>query len=108
MLLHPNVQKRAQAELDSVVGRERLPTFADRAALPYVEAVVKETLRWQPVVPLGAHISLAWRPPLRDIVYVAVPHCAMFDGEYNGYHIPKGALLFGNAWCVLPNRFPLR
>lgn len=57
MLLHPDAQKRAQAELDSVVGRERLPTFADRAALPYVEAIVKETFRWQPVTPLGMHDS---------------------------------------------------
>jgi cytochrome P450 len=53
MVLCPDVQKRAQAELDSVIGRDRLPTFEDRASLPYIDAIVRETFRWQPVVPLG-------------------------------------------------------
>jgi cytochrome P450 len=53
MVLHPDVQKRAQAEIDSVVGRDRLPTFEDRASLPYIDALLRETFRWQPVVPLG-------------------------------------------------------
>ncbi|KAF8874736.1 cytochrome P450 [Infundibulicybe gibba] len=52
MTLCPDVQQKAQAELDSVVGN-RLPDFADRDSLPYVNAVVKETLRWQNVVPLA-------------------------------------------------------
>jgi cytochrome P450 len=53
MMLYPDIQKRAQAELDSVIGRERLPTFDDRPRLPFIEAVCKECLRWQPVVPAG-------------------------------------------------------
>lgn len=53
MVLCPDVQKRAQAEIDSVIGRDRLPTFEDRASLPYIDAIVRETFRWQPVVPLG-------------------------------------------------------
>ncbi|EGO23206.1 hypothetical protein SERLADRAFT_350327 [Serpula lacrymans var. lacrymans S7.9] len=53
MVLYPHVQVRAQAEIDSFIGKERLPTFDDRHSLPYVEAVVRETLRWQPVGPLG-------------------------------------------------------
>ncbi|KAG1840424.1 cytochrome P450, partial [Suillus tomentosus] len=52
MVSYPHVQKRAQAEIDSVVGRDRLPTFEDRVSLPYVESVLWETLRWQPAVPL--------------------------------------------------------
>lgn len=53
MTLYPEAQKKAQAEIDAVVGRNRLPTLADRASLPYVEALVKEVFRWQPVGPLG-------------------------------------------------------
>jgi len=53
MLLHPDIQKKAQDELDSVIGRERLPTFEDRLRLPFVDAVYKETLRWRPIAPLG-------------------------------------------------------
>ena len=55
MTLYPEVQTRAQEELDRVVGRDRLPTFEDRAQLPYVSNVVKETLRWMPVSMLGTH-----------------------------------------------------
>jgi cytochrome P450 len=57
MTLNPDVMKRAQTELDSVVGRSRLPTFEDKEKLPYIRAIVKETLRWRPVGPLGE----AWR-----------------------------------------------
>ena len=54
MMLYPEVQKRAQSELDEVVGRDRLPTFEDRDRLPYIANVVKETFRWKAVAPLGA------------------------------------------------------
>jgi cytochrome P450 len=53
MVLYPDVQKRAQAKIDLVIGRDLLPTFEDRASLPYIDAVLRETLRWQPVGPLG-------------------------------------------------------
>lgn len=54
MVLYPSVQARAQAELDALVGRSRLPDFDDRPSLPYIEATLTETLRWNPVTPLGA------------------------------------------------------
>jgi cytochrome P450 len=54
MLAYPETQARAQAEIDAVVGRARLPTFADYPHLPYVRAMVKEVLRWRPVAPLAA------------------------------------------------------
>lgn len=57
MLHAPEVQKQAQRELDSVTGGRRLPTLSDRASLPYIDAVVKEVLRWQPVIPLGMHAT---------------------------------------------------
>ena len=53
MVLYPDVQRRAQAEIELVIGRDQLPTFEDRASLPYIDAVLRETLRWEPVVPLG-------------------------------------------------------
>ena len=72
MALHPAVQKRIQDEIDRVVGTDRLPTFEDRPSLPLVDAVVREILRWRPVVPL------------------AIPHTAIKDDVYKGYFIPKG------------------
>ncbi|KAJ7283455.1 cytochrome P450 [Mycena rebaudengoi] len=76
--LHPEVQAKAQSEIDTVVGNDRLPTFTDRGDLPYVEAIVKEVLRWNTVVPTG------------------VPHRATQDDIYEGYFIPKGSLVLAN------------
>ncbi|KAF8191496.1 cytochrome P450 [Mycena galopus ATCC 62051] len=74
MTLYPSVMRTAQAELDEVVGSERMPTFGDRANLPYIEALTKEVLRWRPVGPIG------------------IPRRAMKDDWYNGYFIPKEIL----------------
>ena len=54
-LLNPDIQTRAQSELDAVTGRERLPTIEDCPRLPYIEAMCKEVHRWQPIAPLGAY-----------------------------------------------------
>jgi cytochrome P450 len=59
MTLYPDVQRKAQAEIDQIVGNSRLPNFSDEGALPYVEAVLKETLRWHPVTPLGMFSYIA-------------------------------------------------
>jgi cytochrome P450 len=53
LVLFPQVQRRARAELDVVIGRDRLPTFDDRPRLPYIEALCKELMRWQMVTPIG-------------------------------------------------------
>ena len=53
LVLYPEVQKRAQAELDTVTTRDRLPSFDDRPRLPYVDALCRELLRWQVATPLG-------------------------------------------------------
>lgn len=53
----PEIQAKAQAELDAVVGRDRLPSFDDRANLPYINALCKELLRFNPPVPGGAFES---------------------------------------------------
>ncbi|OJA19807.1 hypothetical protein AZE42_12300, partial [Rhizopogon vesiculosus] len=83
MTLSPDVQKKAQAEIDAVVGPDRLPSFADRDSLPYVEALTKEVLRWNAVVPTG------------------VPHRVTEDDIHDGYYIPKGSLIIPNIWFML-------
>ncbi|KAJ7911356.1 cytochrome P450 [Mycena leptocephala] len=80
---YPEVQAKAQAEIDAVVGPNRLPTFEDRDSLPYIEAICKELYRWLPIVPL------------------AVPHRAMADDVYEKYFIPKGTLVIANVWKFL-------
>jgi cytochrome P450 len=53
MLIYPDVQRKAQAEIDRVIGEDRLPEIDDEPHLPYVQGVVNECLRWLPVTPLG-------------------------------------------------------
>jgi hypothetical protein len=57
MTLFPDVQKKAQAEINAVVGTDRFPSFEDRDSLPYIEALVKEVLRWNAVAPTGLRSS---------------------------------------------------
>lgn len=56
LALNPEAQRKAQLELDAVVGSDRLPSLEDRERLPYVSAIVKEVERWHTVAPLGTHI----------------------------------------------------
>ena len=53
MLLYPDAQERVRQEIDATLGKCRLPTFEDLGLVPYVDAVIKEGLRWQPIVRLG-------------------------------------------------------
>ena len=80
MSLYPEVQKKAQAELDAVIGPNRLPEFEDQQNLVYVNAVMKEALRWQVVLPFS------------------VPHKTMQDDEFRGYFIPAGTVILPNVW----------
>lgn len=61
VVLYPDEMKRAQAELDTVVSKDRPPTFEDQVRLPFVNAFVKELLRWKPVSPLGTFMNLPSR-----------------------------------------------
>ncbi|KAH6645425.1 cytochrome P450 [Truncatella angustata] len=79
MVLFPEVQKRAQAEIDRVCG-DRLPELDDN--LPYVRACVKETYRWMPTAILG------------------IPHAVTQDDYHLGYKIPKGAIIIPNVWAI--------
>ncbi|KAF8576117.1 cytochrome P450 [Ramaria rubella] len=83
MLFSPETQKKAQAELDSVVGMDCLPEFSDRESLPYINALCQEVLRWNPVAPLG------------------VAHRVTQDDVYGDYFIPEGSLVMGNSWGML-------
>ena len=80
MSLYPEVQKKAQAELDAIVGPNRLPNFDDRNSLVYVNAIVKESLRWHNVIPLS------------------IPHRTIEDDEIRGYFVPAGTTLIPNIW----------
>jgi len=60
MVLHPGVQAKAQADIDRVIGKDRLPDFDDRPALPYLDAILRETLRWHPVFPMGIYALLVF------------------------------------------------
>lgn len=99
MILFPEVQKKAQAEIDAVVGSGRLPTIADRDSLPYVCSVQKEVLRWRPVVPMGAHFPAS--PSLHcRLTAWPVSHSVSQDDVYRGYRFPAGTALVSNIWCV--------
>lgn len=56
MVMFPEVQAKAQQEIDAVIGSDRLPTVADRPNLPYINKLVSEILRWQPAAPLGKFV----------------------------------------------------
>jgi len=90
MALHPDVQQKAQEELDRVVGPSRLPNLSDKENLPYIECVFKEVFRWNLMTPF------------------AVPHSSTADDEYEGYHIPKGAIIIPNSWALSndPEMYP--
>jgi cytochrome P450 len=53
LTLYPEVVRKAQAEIDAVVGNDRLPTYMDRPYLPYINALTMEVFRWNTVVPTG-------------------------------------------------------
>lgn len=55
MALNQSVLRRAQGEVDKVIGSDRLPSFGDRGDLPYINALVKELLRWESVTPVGQY-----------------------------------------------------
>lgn len=80
MVLHPDVQRRAHKELDTILTEGRLPKLSDKASLPYLDCILQEVLRWRPVAPLAAHSTLV-------------------DDVYRGITIPAGSVLMANAWA---------
>ncbi|KAK7037695.1 hypothetical protein VNI00_010921 [Paramarasmius palmivorus] len=90
MVAHPDVLEKVQAEMDAVVGPERLPLFEDQERLPYFMACLKEVLRCRSPAPIG------------------VPHSPSEDIHCQNYLIPKGSVVFGNLHGLHldPKRFP--
>ncbi len=82
MAVYQDVQRKAQQELDALLCFERLPDLSDRESLPYIQAVMLESLRWIPVLPLG------------------VPHRVLVDDEYHGYRIPKGSIIVAVQYTI--------
>ncbi|KAF9738883.1 hypothetical protein PMIN02_001195 [Paraphaeosphaeria minitans] len=80
MTVFPEVQKKAQEELDRVIGPSCLPVTTDKPSLPYIEACMLETHRWHQVLPMG------------------LPHMSTEEDICRGYRIPKGAILLPNNW----------
>jgi cytochrome P450 len=92
MWAFPEVQRKAQGEIDAVVGHDRSPTWEDvEDKLPYMAALVQEVLRWRTVT-----------------ILAGVPHASTVDYEYQGYLIPAGAPLISNMWAIHrnPRDFP--
>ncbi|EJF57200.1 cytochrome P450 [Dichomitus squalens LYAD-421 SS1] len=85
MALNPEIQKRAQAELDAVVGPHRLPDFSDQQNLVYVNATIREALWWQAVSPFS------------------LPHVTVEDDEFRGYFLPAGSIILPNVWACTRN-----
>ncbi|KAF9479692.1 cytochrome P450 [Pholiota conissans] len=83
MAQYPDIQKKAQAELENVIGKERLPEFTDMEFMPYLEAVILETQRWHTITPL------------------ALPHKVIDDDIYEGYRMPAGSTITVNTWAIL-------
>ncbi|XP_072978874.1 flavonoid 3'-monooxygenase CYP75B137 [Typha angustifolia] len=82
LIRHPDLLKKAQLELDSVVGRDRLVSESDLPNLPFMQAIIKETFRLHPSTPLS------------------LPRTATESCEITGYYIPKGATLLVNVWAI--------
>nr|XP_046165612.1 cytochrome P450 2U1-like [Oncorhynchus gorbuscha] len=82
MVVYPDIQERVQAEIDAVVGPDRVPSLTDKGSLPFTEATIMEVQRLTVVVPL------------------AIPHMASETTEFRGYTIPKGTVIIPNLWSV--------
>jgi len=90
MILFPDVQRKAQEELDGTIGRDRLPELLDCPQLPYCMALCKELQRWAPIIPMG------------------VAHASREDDNYTGYFIPAKTIVIPNHWAMLqdPQEYP--
>ncbi|KAJ4304951.1 hypothetical protein N0V90_000479 [Kalmusia sp. IMI 367209] len=84
MAAHPEIQKVAQDEVDSVFKNE-MPKDIDAAKLPYLQAVFFEALRWRPSFPLS------------------IPHATSKDDTYNGFFVPANTTVIMNTWAIHHN-----
>lgn len=83
LMQNPSAQRKAQQEIDRIVGSNRLPTWDDLPNLPYTNLILQETYRMNPLSPLG------------------IPHASIADDVYDGMFIPKGTIVYPNVWAML-------
>ena len=121
MIESPHVWKRAQMDIDAVVGMDRLPEFDDRPSLPYVDAIVREVLRWRPAFPIGQcckasvlsdillSILKVYRTRLRKVISTrattylkACPTCVF--SLLVALNVAPGAMVIPNVWYVRHTR----
>ncbi|CAL5356690.1 hypothetical protein CsSME_00046012 [Camellia sinensis var. sinensis] len=81
LINHPNIMEKAKNEIDAIVGNSRLVEESDLANLPYLQAIVKETLRLHPTGPMIVRESSE-------------------DSTIMGYQIPAKTRLFVNVWAI--------
>jgi len=79
MTAFPETQRKAQEEIDALVGNARAPCLDDVEQLPYCKAIIQEIHRWRPGLP------------------IAIFHSSTAEEKYNGYRIPNGATIFQNT-----------
>ncbi|KAM0451588.1 hypothetical protein ACHAPV_009929 [Trichoderma viride] len=79
-IMFPEIQRKAQEEIDRVTGGTRLPVLADQEQMPFVSAIFAEALRFFPTAPMG------------------FPHTLSEDMTYKGYDLPKGSYLLPEIW----------
>lgn len=82
LVAHPEIQKKLQAELDRIIGKERRPRVSDKAMLPYAEAFILEMFRHSSFIPF------------------TIPHSTTRNTSLNGYYVPKDTCVFVNQWQV--------
>lgn len=82
LLLHPKAQDTAHQQIRHHLSSKRPVTLDDRPNLPYIDMIIRETLRWHPVLPLG------------------LARCSVKEDVYKGYRIPKGTVVLPNVWYV--------
>jgi hypothetical protein len=119
MVCYPEVQKKAQTELDNVLNG-RLPDHSDILSLPYLSAIVKEVFRYAAIVSniyffmLNVSTSFRWEPitpigrplffpdidgnKLTSLSRQGAPHLSTNDDLYNDYHIPAKSVVIPNQW----------
>ena len=116
MVCYPEVQKKAQAEIDKVLNG-RLPEHSDFPSLPYLSALVKEVFRyaavffeyslllvnsfhrWKPITPLGRSLFVFnMGTSCHPCLIKGVAHESTSDDLYNGYHIPAHSVVIPNQW----------
>ena len=81
LINYQEVQEKVYREIQDVIG-DRTPVYGDKSNMPYVEAVILESMRYGTNTPIG------------------IPHMTSEDAELNGYLIPKGTLVIPNIWSI--------